>query len=239
MLSVSIIIPVYGELKYLDACLGALEAATTIPYELILVNNSTHDVHPAETGANVVITNRFNRGFARACNQGAVLADIDSDVLLFLNVDTEPAAGWLEPLIAPLEDPFIGATGARLVYPDGLVQHAGIEMFMYKKRELAARNIKSDEPTRDVQGVTGACIAVRRDVFEQLDGFNEDYWNGYDDVDLCLRIRAAGLRIRYVAESTVMHHESVTAPEERGSKVKENVELLQWWKQHPVTLKPA
>jgi GT2 family glycosyltransferase len=220
----SIIIPVYGDPALLTACMVAIVEADTPPHELVLVDNGTGVVLPE--AADMVVINEQNQGFAKACNQGAEAAS--GDVLVFLNVDTEPQPGWLPPLVAPLTDPVVGATGARLIYPNGAVQHAGIELFRHK-RDLAARNIKDDLPSRDVEGVTGACLAVRADVFAKVGGFDESYWNGYDDVDLCLKIRVVGFRIEYVAESTVVHHESATGPE-RWSKVNENVARLQKWK---------
>lgn len=220
----SIIIPVYGDPTLLKACLIAIVEADTPPHELVLVDNGTGIVSP-ELAA-VVWVNEENQGFAKGCNQGAAAAS--GDVLVFLNVDTEPQPGWLPPLVAPLADPTVGATGARLLYPNGDVQHAGIEFFRHK-RDIAARNVKDDLPSRDVEGVTGACLAIRKDVFTEIAGFDEGYWNGYDDVDLCLKIRAAGYRIRYAAESNVVHHESATGPE-RWSKVNENVARLQKWK---------
>lgn len=225
---ISIIIPVYGDPALLTACLVAIVEADTPPHELVLVDNGTGSVPP--DAADVVVTNEQNQGFARGCNQGAYAAH--GQVFVFLNVDTEPQPGWLPPLVAPLQDSTIGASGARLIYPTGEVQHAGIEFFRHK-RDVAARNLKDDLPSRDVEGVTGACLAIRSDVFREIGGFDEGYWNGYDDVDLCLGVRAAGYRIRYVAESTVIHHESVTG-DERWAKVNENVARLQKWKGHPL-----
>lgn len=225
----SIIIPVYGPEELLTACLDAIWAHTPgddDEGELVLVDNGTGYRCPAR----VVVRNDTNLGFAHACNQGAEAAH--GDVLVFLNVDTEPQPGWLPPLVAPLADPTVGATGSRLVYPSGEVQHAGIEFFRHKK-DLAARNVLEDLPSRDVEGVTGACFAIRAEVFNEIGWFDEGYWNGYDDVDLSLMVRAAGYRIRYVHESTVVHHESVTGPE-RWSKVNENCARLQKWKGHPL-----
>lgn len=222
---ISIIVPVYGDPKYLTALLEVLD---TTGCELVLVDNGTGYVAPEL--ADIVVVNEQNQGFARGCNQGAEVAT--GDVLVFLNVDTEPEPGWLPPLVAPLTDYTVGTTGCRLVYADGRVQHAGIEFFAHKK-DVAARNILDDLPTRDVEGVTGACLAIRAETFTEIGGFDEGYWNGYDDVDLCLTVRAAGYRIRYVAESTVIHHESVSG-EERWSKVNENVARLQKWRGHPI-----
>lgn len=158
--------------------------------------------------------------FAENCNQGAT----GPGPYVFLNDDTEPAAGWFTPLVDALNDPTIGIAGSRLLYPDGRIQHGGIGF--RDRGGLEAFNIIDDLPTRDVPAVTGACLAIRADVFHELGGFNTEYRNGYEDVDLCLRAAEAGYRIRYVAESTVVHHESQSGPA-RWAHAQDNIALLQ------------
>jgi GT2 family glycosyltransferase len=147
------------------------------------------------------------------------------DPIVFLNDDTEPEPGWLEALCVPFADPAIGITGARLTYPDGRIQHAGV----YLDRPggvLTAHNVLTDEPSREVDAVTGACMAVRRATWEQLGGFDTGFVNGYEDVDLCLRAQAAGWRVWYTADSRVVHHESQSGPA-RWAHVNQNVTRLQ------------
>lgn len=160
--------------------------------------------------------------FAEHCNYGATWP---GDPIVFLNDDTIPQDGWLDALLAPFADPTVGITGCRLTYPDGTIQHAGV----YLDRPggvLTAHNVTSDEPSRDVEAVTGACMAVRRECWSQLDGFDTGYVNGYEDVDLCLRARAAGWTVRYTADGTVVHLESQSGPA-RWTHVRHNVERLQ------------
>src|SRR6185295_3561299 len=98
-------------------------------YELILVDNGSQDDTPLlYPAADKVLTLDKNLGFARACNLGAGIAA--GDVLVFLNNDTEVHAGWLPALVDPLAAPGVGMTGARLVYPNGRIQHAGISFRM-------------------------------------------------------------------------------------------------------------
>lgn len=146
------------------------------------------------------------------------------DPIIFLNDDTEPQAGWLGMLDA-FDNPEVGIVGCRLVYADGLIQHAGVYLAC-EGGTLTAYNVHDDLPSREVEAVTGACLAIRRDLFDELDGFDEGYRNGYEDVDLCLRARAAGWKVWYVAEATVVHHESQSGPR-RWESVRENVERLQ------------
>ncbi len=223
----SIIIPVYGPEDLLTACLAAVWENTQGEYELVLVDNGTG----YSLQGDIVLRNRKNLGYARACNQGAEAAN--GNVLVFLNVDTEVQPGWLPPLIAPLDNYEVGMTGARCHYPNGNIQHSGIA-FRMVNGELEARNLHDELPSREVEGTTGACCAIRKRTFRALGGFDEGFDNGYDDVDLCLQVRAADYTIRYVQEARVLHHESATG-KERGRSVKENVARLQQkWLGHPV-----
>lgn len=226
--SCSVIIPVFGPKSYLDACFNALRW-TASSYHLILVDNATgYDMRGAPN-LDALIRNGINEGFAKACNAGAGCSS--ADVLVFLNVDTEPEFDWLVELIGAFDDPEVGMAGSKLVYPNGQIQHAGISIS--QGATVRARNITIEQPAGDIDGVTGACLAIRRSVFEEVDGFDEGYWNGNEDVDLCLKVTAAGYRIRYVPESIVMHHESATGPE-RWVKCSENVARLnKKWRREP------
>jgi len=221
----SVIVPAFNRADLTFDCFMSIEHETA---ERILVDNASTD-HTVEMYglADTVVRNRQNRGFARACNQGAAVAS--GLVFVFLNNDTVCHPGWLDPLCdAALTH---GVAGSKLVYPDGTIQHAGVEVYD-DRGLLTAFNCGRGEPDvgwdedRDVTAVTGACMAVRRDVFETLRGFDEAFWNGYEDVDFCLRARDAGWNVRYCARSVVTHLESASGPE-RWTGVQRNVELLQ------------
>lgn len=160
--------------------------------------------------------------FAENCNQGATRAA--GDIYIFLNDDTIPHVGWSYALCEPLTE---GAAiaGARLLYPDGRLQHTGI-YFTLEQGLLTAVNRTWDVPTQQVDAVTGACMAVRADAFHELGGFDTGFRNGYEDVDICLRAREAGLVIYYVAEANVTHYESRSGPA-RWEWVGDNIERLQ------------
>lgn len=160
--------------------------------------------------------------FAENCNRGA--RDWPADLYIFLNDDCDVLAGWFEPVLEAFNDPQVGIVGSRLVYPDGRLQHAGVGF--RDRGGLEAFNIIDELPTRDLEAVTGACMAVRAETWVGLEGFDEQYVNGYEDVDLCLRARQAGWRIRYVAESTVVHRESQSGPA-RWTHVRHNIARLQ------------
>lgn len=160
--------------------------------------------------------------FAQNCNRGAAKAR--SDYLIFLNDDTVVQPNWLQPLIQPIPER-AGITGAQLFYPDNTIQHAGI-YFDAPGGILTAYNITWDEPSGRRDAVTGACMAVHRPLFESLNGFDEGYINGYEDVDLCLRARQLGVTILYVAESHVIHLESQSGAA-RWTHVQHNINRLQ------------
>lgn len=161
--------------------------------------------------------------FAHNCNTGAKY--VSGDVIVFLNDDTLPQPGWLDALLSAFDHFEVGIAGARLVYPDGRIQHAGVYLD-WPGGVLTAHNELRDLPSRSVEAVTGACLAIRKTLFEDLGGFDAGFVNGYEDVDLCLRARADGWSIRYVAEATVIHYESQSGAA-RWSHVRENIQRLQ------------
>jgi GT2 family glycosyltransferase/Flp pilus assembly protein TadD len=178
-----------------------------------------------------IIRNKENLGFAKACNQGARIASCK--YLLFLNNDTEPKQGWLEALLESAEqDTAIGAVGSKLLFPDGTIQHAGVLVFEDHMLPdlLVARHVFYGQPAdlphanlpREYQVLTAACLLVRQEAFVAVEGFDEEYWNGYEDVDLCFKLREKGWRLVYQPSSVLIHHESKSGGE-RFKKVDQNI----------------
>lgn len=230
---VSIVIPAWNKWSYTRRCLESLEATRgDVPYEVIVVDNASTDetatALPAIPGVRVH-RNAENLGFARACNQGAALAR--APYLLFLNNDTEARPGWLPPMVRLLESaPDLAMVGSKLLFPDGTLQHAGVAIAYAGPLPVSPFHVHyrkppgtSDRPL-ELNCVTAACMLTRADVFHRLGGFDEAYRNGYEDVDLCLKVREAGLRIAYTPESVLVHHESVS--EGRFDRNRENEDLL-------------
>ncbi|MEK7350974.1 MAG: glycosyltransferase, partial [Nitrospirota bacterium] len=215
----SIIIPVFNKFDLTSQCLTTLAAVTTMPeYEVIVVDNASTDGTAeflASLGGDVqVIRNPENYGFAVACNQGAKAAS--GEFLLFLNNDTIPTEGWLNALVDEVErHPDVAVVGSKLLYEDGTIQHAGVAFsrivftpyHIYQKFPADAPMVNR---RREFQCVTAACMLVRREVFEQVGRFDEGFKNGFEDVDLCLKIRERGWRIVYRPDSVVYHLESQT-----------------------------
>jgi GT2 family glycosyltransferase len=240
---VSIIIPLFNQAPLTEACLSALQRSTPQGrYELILVDNGSMDGTPALLErwqhAATIIRNHENHGFARACNQGARAAR--GEYLLFLNNDTEVTDGWLEALLRVVkQDASVAAVGSKLLYPDGTLQHAGVLLVDDQQQgdPLVGRHLYQRMPgnhppanvMRTLQALTAACLLVRRQDFKAVSGFDEGYWNGYEDLDLCLKLAAAGKRLVYQPLSVVTHHESQSGPE-RFRQAAANIQRLhQHW----------
>lgn len=216
-MNVAVVIPTFNRPDLLAKCCEALKANTPAHTRLIVDNGfiGPPTTRTPGTSGHVWTAEGRNLGFAAGCNHGAALAP-DADVFVFLNDDTEVQPGWLEPLVAAAAP----ISGSHLVYPDGRTQHAGVTVNV-EAGTLVARNITHPQPSGPVDAVTGACLAVDAEWFRANGGFDEGYWNGYEDVDLCLRAGGA----TFVAESVVVHHESQSGPQ-RWTRVRENVTRL-------------
>ena len=136
------------------------------------------------------------RPFNWAALNNAAAVSARGEVLVFLNNDIEArSAGWLDALVAQALRPSAGAVGARLLYPAGRVQHAGVVVGLGGAAGHALAGLPGDRPgylgmavlTRDVSSVTGACLATRREVFDRLGGFDEALGLDLNDIDYCLR----------------------------------------------------
>ncbi|MDQ0560089.1 GT2 family glycosyltransferase [Rhizobium mesoamericanum] len=225
---VSIVVPLYRVLDFLRFQLSGMAtdpwlAANT---EVIYVLDSPEIQDETEhllgglhllhgLPMKLVVMNR-NSGYARACNAGARFAR--GAVLVMLNSDVVPCApGWLQLLSRSLlENKSLGAIGPKLVFEDGSLQHAGL-YFGRDQREIWLnhhfhKGMPGDyapaQHAREVPGVTGACLVTRRDTYERVGGYTEDYVIGdYEDSDLCLKIRRLGLQVAYEPAACLYHFE--------------------------------
>jgi len=170
--------------------------------------------------------------FSKMNNQAAQLASGNN--LVFLNDDVRPLnRDWLRRMISRLAETDVGIVGARLVYPAGTIQHVGIVLGMSDGTGHPGRHlIRSSlwpwiEQTRDVSAVTGACLAIRQTVFREVGGFDERFPVNYNDVDLCLRVRAAGYRIVLENGAVLIHDESSTR--KTGTTLAERILFRRRW----------
>ncbi|MBS3651560.1 glycosyltransferase family 2 protein [Pseudaminobacter sp. 19-2017] len=225
---VSIVVPLYRVLDFLRFQLSGM---ATDPWlaenaEIIFVLDSPeiedetkhmlgglHILHGLPM--KLVVMNR-NGGYARACNAGTRFAR--GTVLVMLNSDVVPREpGWLQVLSRPLlEQPKLGAIGPKLIFEDGSLQHAGLYFGRDQRGIWLNHHFYKGMPgryspaqvARNVPGITGACLVTRRETYERVDGYTEDYVIGdYEDSDLCLKIRRLGLQIAYEPAACLYHFE--------------------------------
>jgi GT2 family glycosyltransferase len=224
--AVSIIIPTRDKVELLSACFDGL-ARLRYPgaCEIIVVDNGTTEpealrlmaMREAE-GIIRVIRDDGPFNFAGLNNRAAEQAT--GDVLCLLNNDVEARDGdWLATMVRHAVRPDIGAVGALLLYPDGSVQHAGVAIGTGGAAGHLARGIMPDDPayfawhgvTRSVSAVTAACLVVRREAYLKVGGLDDEAFAvAFNDVDFCLRLRRQGMRNVFVAQSCLVHHESVS-----------------------------
>jgi GT2 family glycosyltransferase len=217
MTECSVVIPVHNRAALTARCIDALFGTPDEAIaEVVVVDDGSTDSTPivlAEREDVRVVRHERNTGFATSSNDGVAAAG--SDWVVLLNNDTVPQPNWLSSLVryaAAREQ--LGAVGARLLFPDGTIQHAGVVF----SRELTPQHIylgfPGDHPavvkSREYQAVTGACLLIRRELFQEIGGFDPAFVNGYEDIDLCLRLRKRGYQIHYCHESVLYHLESAT-----------------------------
>jgi len=223
---VSIIIPTTGKIDLLVPCVSSiLEKTSYTNFELIFLDNGRGQ-HPdgiaflRENDIKVIERNEpFN--WSRLNNIGA--KNSDGELLLFLNDDIEVInANWLEELVRQATRPSIGAVGSLLLYPDGRIQHAGVFLVDHgggARHWLHFADPKKDiyqnlhKTVREVSANTGACLMIRREVFNEVNGFDENLPIVGNDIDMCLRILEKGYSNIWTPECMLIHHESVSRKE--------------------------
>jgi GT2 family glycosyltransferase len=216
----SVVILVHNKLELTRRCLSALAGAVAeIDHEILCVDNaSTEGVGSLQDAADAFQSFRFirneqNLSFSIANNRAVAAAT--GSTLLFLNNDVLAAPGSVRALMEAVRGESLnGIAGTKLVYPSGKVQHAGIVQMLWGY--VSNYGVGGDAEDRRFQqpcerfAVTGAMTCVPRRVFEAIQGFDERYRWGYEDVDLCLKIRKAGLRVLYIPDAESIHEESAT-----------------------------
>lgn len=235
---VSIVVPLYNAVEYTKQMLSSLFANTAPSlFELILVDNASTDgtaeyLKSLEAKAQV-IKNPKNLNFSGACNQGAKAAR--GKYILFLNSDTLLRPQWLEPMLEILEARAdVGIVGNKHIYPESnKLHHAGICFHSDYSNSHYLVGVEPDDPRvnfeREFQSVNGACFAIRKDLFQRLGGFDEVYRNGAEDVELCLKARAAGYKVLYTPKSAIYHY-GQRSPGRNESDIRNNQILLERWK---------
>ncbi len=219
---VSVIIPLWNGADYIEQAIQALLAQSYTRFEILVIDNGSTDGGGDRVSARFaaqefpqlsVWSQPQNLGFSGGCNVGA--AQARGEVLIFLNQDTVVDPQWMKALLAALADPTVGVAGCKIRYPDGRLQHAGGVIQWPTGQTAHLGQHESDDGRWDQAGpvdfVTGAAMALRRAVWDQVGSFDEGFFPGYyEDTDYCLRVRAAGYQIWYEPKASLIHQESTT-----------------------------
>ena len=225
---VSVMIPTRDG-KYLEQCVRSLLERTSYPnFEVLIIDNgsvreTTHSFF-ATLGERVRVI-RDDRPFNYSALHNRNAQHCRGEVFVLLNDDTEVFDGdWLSAMVAQLLQPGYGAVGAKLLYPDGRIQHAGVVLGPEGLAAHVGRFRSKDDKgyfgrtalASEFQACTAACLAVRRSTWELVGGLDETLQVAWNDIDFCLRIRAQGEFVAYTPLAELLHYESVSRGTDRS-----------------------
>ena len=240
----SIIIPSTLKGRHVRRCLSSLLSRTPFePLEIIIVvaqgepltERQKHLRRWLLTDSRVRVVTMRTREFnySEANNFGVQHAKFG--LLCLLNDDLAPVdSAWLVRIISYFDDPNVGVIGAKLVYPDRTLQHAGIVLRPDGTGEHVGKGSRRPVQSREVSAVTGACLATRRDLYERLGGLDESFASAFNDIDYCLRVRATGREVVLAADAELIHFESATygrhyRDDETGRAEADRTRMLERW----------
>lgn len=238
---ISIVIPSKNQYKILKRCIDSIYKKTTYDnFEIILIDTGSTEanilryydsIQKRHSNFTVVEWHETPFSYARSCNEGARQAR--GDLLVMLNNDTEVLTeNWLELLAGDAQRKEIGAVGCLLFFPDARhIQHAGVGIGLGGVAANSFAMLTATAPLTQTQhlmihtkhnvtAVTAACMAIRRELFLEIGGFDEDFRITYNDVDLCLRLHSRGYQNLYTPYVQLIHHESISLgrPEELAKR---------------------
>jgi GT2 family glycosyltransferase len=222
---VSLIIPTRDNAALLETCINSIRAHTRYPdYEILIIDNGSIEeatkrlfARLAADPAISVLPRPGPFNFSELNN--SAVREATGSIIGLVNNDIEAIEdGWLEEMVALAARREIGCVGARLLYPDGRLQHGGIILGLGGVAGHAHRFAGGDErgylerlrALQNVSAVTAACLMVRREVFDQVGGLDQSLTVAFNDVDFCLKVRAAGYLNLWTPFATLLHHESVS-----------------------------
>jgi GT2 family glycosyltransferase len=221
-------------------CVGSLLERTTYPrFEILVVDNQTAApdalAYLREIGGNEKVrVLRYDRPFNYSAINNTAVREARGEVVCLLNNDTEViSSDWLEEMVGHLLQPKVGVVGAKLYFPNGQVQHGGDLVGVGGVANHAHAFLQHNDPgycnramvAQELSAVTGACLATWKDIYQQLDGLDEENLKvAFNDVDYCLRVREAGYRVVWTPHAELYHHESVSRGKDIGPEKKRRAE---------------
>jgi GT2 family glycosyltransferase len=237
---VSIVIPTRNGLDLLRQCVRSILERSTYPaFEIVIVDNGSDDpaclawMKAAAKNPRVSVR-RDDRPFNFSALNNAAVADANGTFIALVNNDIEVITpGWLEEMVSLAARPGIGAVGARLWYSDGTLQHGGVITGIGAGAGHAHKRLTRAQPgmmgraqrLQALSAVTAACLVVRRDAYELVGGLDEEsFVVAFNDIDFCLKLRAAGLRNLWTPFAELYHHESVSRGSDRHPSRKQRFE---------------
>jgi GT2 family glycosyltransferase len=208
----------------LRQCVESVLEKTTYPaFELLVVDNQSTEPEALSyldglAGRSAARVLRYDRPFNYSAINNFAAREAKGEILCLLNNDTEVISpDWLEEMVGHLVQPQVGAVGARLLYPDGRVQHGGVTVGPGGCADHLHAELPRGHPgycqraviAQELSAVTAACMLTWKRLYEQLGGLNEHALPvAFNDVDYCLRLRDAGYRVIYTPHAELYHHES-------------------------------
>ena len=224
---ISIVIPSCDHVDELKTCIDSIQKKSTYHnYEIIIAENNSREERTfdyydslSENNNNIrVVTWKGGFNYS-AINNYAVREAANGEYILLLNNDTEVITpSWIEEMLMYVQRQDVGAAGAKLCYPDDTIQHAGVILgkggiaghaYQWEKRSEVGYMGRLSY-AQDMTAVTAACMMVRRDVWDEVGGMDEEFTVAFNDVDLCMKIRRAGHLIVWTPFAELYHYESLS-----------------------------
>ena len=249
---ISIIIPTKDNVQILIRCLDSILNKTTYTsYEIVIVDNrstkkETFDYYESLKDNPRIRLLHYDMPFNYSAINNYAVARVDSPYILFLNNDTEVISEeWLSAMLEHAQRDNVGAVGAKLLYPNNTIQHAGIILGIIGYPPIGGHShrfiLGSDagycgrvKIIQDVSAVTAACLMMKREIFNRIGGFDEKLAIAFNDVDLCLKIRQQNKLIIYTPFAQLYHHESLSrgfddTPDKKKRFIEEVLYIREKW----------
>ncbi len=238
---ISIIIPTKDGVEMLKACISSIIITTKVAqFEIIIINNNSEQLETINyfkaIASDQVRVLDYPYPFNYSAINNFAVKQARGDILLFLNDDVEAISkGWIESMLGILLQPNVGIVGATLYYPDLTLQHAGVIIDNNGAAIHINARTKRKVLTRCFSAVTGACLMIKKSIFEQVGGFDEVLFPiTFNDIDLCGKVRELGALVVLDAHAKLYHKESATrgsdaSPEKKARAEKEAKSFLKKW----------